>query len=68
MKQNPFTGAWEHKKTIKKDEKATTPSGSKKQPPRKAPPKPKKILQKSEIVDAFCSGFYFSFIPERYLV
>ena len=42
MKQNPFTGAWEHKKTIKKDEKATTPSGSKKQPPKKSTPKTKK--------------------------
>lgn len=42
MKQNPFTGAWEHKKTIKKDEKATTPSGSKKQPPKKNTPKTKK--------------------------
>ena len=39
MKQNPFTGAWEHKKTIKKDEEATTSSDSKKQPPKKSTPK-----------------------------
>ncbi len=42
MKQNPFTGAWEHKKTIKKDEKATTPSDSKKQPSQKITPTTKK--------------------------